>query len=75
MTDLLGHFVVHIRRVGVGAAQCIGKRPVDAVVLVLVGNSERENLLLGQIGKALHCIARKSLWRRRGADLGILETF
>ena len=55
MADLLlGHFVVHRRGVGIGGAQPIGERPIDAVVLVLVGDGERQNLLFVEIGKAFH---------------------
>ena len=51
---LLGHRVVHRRGVRVGAAQPVGERAVDAVVLVLVGDGERQDFLLAQIGKAFH---------------------
>ena len=53
--DLLpGHRVIHRGGVRVGGAQPIGERAVDAAVLVLVGNREREHFLLFQVGKAFH---------------------
>ena len=53
MLDLfLRHPVVHRRRLRIGGAQPVGERPVDPVVLVLVGDGERQDFLLVQIGKA-----------------------
>ena len=64
MADLLfGHLVVHRRRVRIGAAQSIGEGAIDAVVLVLVGNGERQNFLFVQIGKAFHGIASLQRWK------------
>ena len=51
---LLRHLVVHRRRVRIGAAQPIRKRAIDAVVLIFVGNGERQDLLLAQVGEAFH---------------------
>ena len=57
MADLLlRHLVEHLRRVRIGAAQPVGEGAIDAVVLVLVGDGEREDFLLAQIGKALHVV-------------------
>jgi hypothetical protein len=55
MADLLRrHLVVHRRRIRVRTAKAIRKRAVDAIVLVLIGNGERQNFSLAQIGKTLH---------------------
>src|ERR1700728_1702529 len=55
MTDLfLGHFGEHFGRGGVMLPQTLGKATIDAAVLFLVGDCERENLLLGQLCEALH---------------------
>ncbi len=55
MPDLfLRHLVVHFGGIGIGAAKRVGEGAIDAVVLVLVGNRERKNFLLVQVGKAFH---------------------
>ena len=55
MPDLfLRHLVVHFRGVGIGAAKPVRERAVDAVVLVLIGDRERKNFLLVQVGKTFH---------------------
>ena len=50
---------------GNALAQALGKAAIDAAVLFLVGDGEREDFLLGQIGKALHmaswCSGRASI--------------
>ena len=51
---LLRHFIVHVRGVRIGAAQPVGEGAVDAVVLVFVGDGQRQDFLLVEIGKALH---------------------
>ena len=43
---LLSHLVVHFGRVRVRFAQRVGEGAIDAVILVLIGDRERENLLL-----------------------------
>jgi hypothetical protein len=43
---LFGHLVVHLRRVGIGGAKCVGEGAVDTVVLVLIGNRQRQDFLL-----------------------------
>src|SRR6516162_865647 len=55
MTNLfLGHLVVYRCGVRVSAAQPVGERAIDAVVLVFVGDGERQYLLLVQFAEALH---------------------
>ena len=44
---LVGHFVEHLGGGGKRLAQAFGKAAVDAAVLVLVGDGEREDFLLG----------------------------
>ena len=51
---LFGHLVVHLRRVGIGGAKCVGEGAVDTVVLVLIGNGEGQDFLLAEVGKAFH---------------------
>ena len=35
-------------------AQALGEAAIDAAVLVLVGDGEREDFLFGEVGKAFH---------------------
>jgi hypothetical protein len=42
-------------------AEALGEAAIDAAVLFLVGDGEGENLLLGQIGEALHGAAQSCL--------------
>ena len=44
---LLGHFVEHLGRGRKGFAQAFGKPPIDAAILVLIGDGERQDFLLG----------------------------
>ncbi len=44
---LVGHFVEHLGGGGKRLAQALGEAAVDAAVLVLVGDGEREDFLLG----------------------------
>ena len=39
---------------GILLAQALGEAAIDAAVLVLVGDGEREDFLLGEVGKAFH---------------------
>ena len=57
---LVGHLVEHLGGGGELLAQAFGKAAVDAAVLLLVGDGERQHFLLGQVGKFLH-----------GAPLGV----
>ena len=68
---LLRHFIVHIRSLGIRAAEPVSKGAIDAIVLVFIGNGEREDFLLVQIGKALHGRSLGGL----GAGGNILELF
>ena len=51
---LLRHLVEDLGGGRVVIAQPHGKAAVDAAVLVLGGDGERKDFLLGEIGKALH---------------------
>ena len=51
---LVGHLVEHLGGGRELLAQSLGEAAVDAAVLVLVGDGEREDFLLGQIGKTFH---------------------
>ncbi len=51
---LVRHLVEHLGGGREGLAQAFGEAAIDAAVLVLVGNGERQDFLLGKIGKALH---------------------
>ena len=44
---LIGHFVEHLGRGRERLAQAFGKAAIDAAVLVLIGDGEREDFLLG----------------------------
>jgi hypothetical protein len=46
-----GHAVKHSRRGGIIGAQAFGIGAVDAGVILFRGNRQREDFLLGQIGK------------------------
>jgi hypothetical protein len=46
------HLVEHLGRGRVFLAQPLGKAAIDAAVLFLVGDGERQNFLLGELGKA-----------------------
>ena len=55
----MAHFFVRhlVEHLGGGRkllAQAFGEAAIDAAVLFLVGDGEREHFLLGQIGKSLH---------------------
>ncbi len=51
---LVRHLVEHLGGGGKLLAQAFGEAAVDAAVLLLVGDGEREDFLLGQVGKAFH---------------------
>jgi hypothetical protein len=51
---LVGHLVEDFGGGGVVLAQSLCEAAVDAAVLFLIGDSEREDLLLGEFNKALH---------------------
>ena len=78
MTDLLmRHFVVHCGGLGIGAAESVGERAVNPVILVLVGYRERKNFLLIEIGESFQVLSPTSPWTM---DIGrastlILELF
>ena len=50
----LGHLVEYFRRGGERLAQAFGEATVDAAVLFLVGDGQRQHFLLGQVGKSFH---------------------
>src|SRR5262249_49949630 len=53
--DLLArHLLEHLGRARILRPQPVGKAVVDAGILLLAGDGEGEDLLLPQIGKALH---------------------
>jgi hypothetical protein len=55
MLDLLiGHFVEHFRGRRKLCTQAFGEAAIDAAVLLLVGDGEGEDFLLGEVGKAFH---------------------
>ena len=51
---LAGHFGEDVGRGGVVLAQTLGDVGVDTAVLFLVGNGQREDLALGEIGEVTH---------------------
>jgi hypothetical protein len=55
---LLGHLVVHFGCVRIRCAQRVREGAIDAVILVLIGDRERENLLLAEFRKAFHVCPR-----------------
>ena len=59
---LLRHLVEHLGGGGKLLAQALGEAAVDAAVLLLVGDGERQHLLLGQVGKVLHGRALRNRW-------------
>ena len=69
---LLGHLVEHLGGGGELLAQALGEAAVDAAVLFLVGDGERQHFLLGQIGKSFHGAPLKS---SAGGRFDILELF
>src|SRR6185312_17024432 len=54
MDFLLGHLVEHLGGRGEFRAQALGKSTVDAAILLLVGDGQRQHLLLAQLGKSFH---------------------
>jgi hypothetical protein len=55
MTHLLvRHLVEDLGRSGVTLAQALREGAIDAVVLLLIGNREGEDLLLSEVGKTFH---------------------
>src|SRR4051794_30636133 len=58
---LLGHLVEQFRRGWVVLAQALGDVAVDAAVLLLVGNGERQDFLFGKVAKSLHVRLRRSI--------------
>jgi hypothetical protein len=68
---LFRHLVEDLGGGGILGAQSFGKAAVDPAVLLLVGDGEREDFLLGKLGKALHvglivrmCDPSRGPWRR-----------
>jgi hypothetical protein len=51
---LISHFAEHFGRSGISLTQTVDKFPIDALVFLLIGDSERENFLFGQIAKVFH---------------------
>ena len=51
---LVGHLVEHLGRGRELLAQALGEAAIDAAVLVLAGNGQRQDFLLGKFGKAFH---------------------
>ena len=51
---LVRHLVEDLGRGRICLAQSLGEAAIDAAVLVLVGDGEREDFLFGEIGKAFH---------------------
>src|SRR5262249_50371215 len=51
---LLRHLVEDLGRGGICLAQPLGEATIDAAILVLVGDGQRENLLFGEFGKTFH---------------------
>ena len=51
---LVRHLVEHLGRGRIFLAQPFGEAAIDAAVLVLVGDGEREDFLFGEVGKAFH---------------------
>ena len=51
---LVGHLVEHLGRGWELLAQTLGEAAIDAAVLVLAGNGQRQDFLLGKFGKAFH---------------------
>ncbi len=68
MPDLFfRHFVVHFGGVRIGGTQRAGEGAINAVILVLVGDCERENFLLVQVGETFHGDPLGRRLRRRAA--------
>ena len=53
---LLGHLVEDLGRGGELLAQAFGEAAIDAAVLFLIGDGQRQHFLLGQVGKLFHRI-------------------
>ncbi len=51
---LLRHAVEHFGGLRILAAQPLGEAAIDAAVLVLAGDGESEDFLLGEISKTFH---------------------
>ena len=79
MHVLLGrHVRQHLRAGGIAFAQAVGEVGVDAPVLLLVGDRQRENLALGEVVELAHrrgsreIHQRRRLRRTRGRWIGAL---
>jgi hypothetical protein len=66
---LFRHLVEHLGGGGELRAQALGKAAIDAAVLFLVGDGQRQYFLLGQVGKFLH--VKRPLNRRLANDFYI----
>src|SRR5882724_9491948 len=51
---LVRHLVEDLGRSGVSLTQALREGAIDAVALLLVGNREGEDLLLGEVSETLH---------------------
>ena len=51
---LLGHLLEQLCRVRITLGEVLGEGHVDAAVLLLGGDRDRQHLALGQIGEILH---------------------
>ena len=51
---LVRHLVEHLGGGGELLAQALGEAAIDAAVLLLVGDGQRQDFLLGQVGKLFH---------------------
>ncbi len=67
---LVGHLVEHLGGGRILLAQALGEAAIDAAVLVLVGDRERQDFLFGEIGETFHEGASKI-----GAENNRLEGF
>ncbi len=59
----LRHLVEHLGGGGELLAQALGEAAVDAAVLLLVGDGQRQNFLFGQVGKSFHGAPLVAGWR------------
>ena len=51
---LVRHLVEHLGGGGKLLAQPLGEAAIDAAVLLLIGDGQRQHFLLGQVGKSFH---------------------
>ena len=58
---LLRHLIEDLGRGGICIAQSLGEATVDAAILVLVGDRQRNDFLLGKFSKAFHGPALNNL--------------